>query len=334
MKEQNQAVNRNYKDSVFVDLFSEDKKAKENFLSLYNALHCTYLDNISALTPLRLEQVMYMSFYNDVSYLIDNKLIVLAEHQSTINPNMPIRCLEYVVRLYERLLDAQERYARSLVKIPTPEFYVFYNGVKDYPNETELKLSDSFMTKPERIPLELTVKVLNINKNKEHSILQNCKPLAEYSIFVETVRRNIEQNKEQGFENAIKECIQSGILKEYLQRKAKEVVNMLIAEYDYATDIAVQRAEERQIAYTEGRSLGIAEGKSLGIAEGKSLGIAEGKSLGIAEGKSLGIAEGKSLGIAEGKLETARNLLSMGLSTDAIAQATGLSIQEIEKFSS
>ena len=164
MKEQNQAVNRNYKDSVFVDLFGEDKKAKENFLSLYNALHCTYLDNISALTPLRLEQVMYMSFYNDVSYLIDNKLIVLAEHQSTINPNMPIRCLEYVVRLYERLLDAQERYARSLVKIPTPEFYVFYNGVKDYPNETELKLSDSFMTKPERIPLELTVKVLNINQ--------------------------------------------------------------------------------------------------------------------------------------------------------------------------
>ena len=148
--------------------------------------------------------------------------------------------------------------------------------------------------------------------------MQNCKPLAEYSIFVETVRRNIEQNKEQGFENAIKECIQSGILKEYLQRKSKEVINMLIAEYDYATDIAVQRAEERQIAYTEGRSLGIAEGKSLGIAEGKS----------------LGIAEGKSLGIAEGKLETARNLLSMGLSTDAIAQATGLSIQEIEKFSS
>ena len=219
-------------------------------------------------------------------------MIVLAEHQSTINPNMPIRCLEYVVRLYERLLDAQERYARSLVKIPTPEFYVFYNGIEDYPNETELKLSDSFMTKPEHIPLELKVKVLNINKNKKHIILQNCKPLAEYSMFVETVRRNIEQDKEHGFENAIKECIQNGILKEYLQRKAKEVINMLIAEYDYATDIAVQRAEERKIAYTEGRSLGIAEGKR----------------------------------------ETARNLLSMGLSIDTIARATGLTIQEIEKI--
>ena len=99
--------NRRYKDSVFVDLFSEDKVAKENFLSLYNALHNTHLNNVSALIPLRLEQVMYMSFYNDVSYLVDNKMIILAEHQSTINPKMPIRCLEYVVRLYERILDAQ-----------------------------------------------------------------------------------------------------------------------------------------------------------------------------------------------------------------------------------
>ncbi len=228
--------------------------------------------------------------------LIDNKMIVLAEHQSTINPNMPIRCLEYVVRLYERLLDAQERYARKLVPIPTPEFYVFYNGIEEYPNETELRLSDSFISKVKEPLLELKVKVLNINKNKEHAILQNCKPLAEYSTFVETVRRNIEKDKEHGFEDAIKECIQNGILKEYLQRKAREVINMLLAEYDYATDIAVQRAEERKIAYTEGKSLGIAEG-----------------------------ARQKAR-------ETAQNLLSMGLSIDTIAQATGLPIQEIEKF--
>ena len=296
MEERKQSANRNYKDSVFVDLFGEDKKAKENFLSLYNALHGIQLDTLSALTPLRLEQVMYMTFYNDVSYLIDNKIIVLAEHQSTINPNMPIRCLEYVVRLYERILDAQERYARKLVPIPTPEFYVFYNGIEEYPNETELRLSDSFISKVKEPLLELKVKVLNINKNKEHAILQNCKPLAEYSTFVETVRRNIEKDKEHGFEDAIKECIQNGILKEYLQRKAREVINMLLAEYDYATDIAVQRAEERKIAYTEGKSLGIAEG-----------------------------ARQKAR-------ETAQNLLSMGLSIDTIAQATGLPIQEIEKF--
>ena len=298
MKAQKQAPNRNYKDSVFVDLFGEDTKAKENFLSLYNALHGSHLDTVSALTPLRLEQVMYMSFYNDVSYLVDNKMIVLAEHQSTINPNMPIRCLEYVVRLYECILDAQERYARSLIKIPTPEFYVFYNGQEEYPAETLLHLSDAFITKPEHIPLELEVKVLNINKHKGNKILQSCKPLAEYSAFVEIVRRNIERDKEHGFENAIKECIQNGILKEYLQRKSKEVINMLIAEYDYATDIAVQRAEERKIAYTEGKSLGLAEGSH------------------------------------QKALETAKNLLQFGLSVENIAQATGLSQAEVENINS
>jgi len=165
-----------------------------------------------------------------------------------------------------------------------------------------LYLSDAFMTKPEHIPLELEVKVLNINEHKGNKILQSCKPLAEYSMFVETVRRNIERDKEHGFENAIKECIQNGILKEYLQRKSKEVINMLIAEYDYATDIAVQRAEERKIAYTEGKSLGLAEGKSLGLAEGSH----------------------------QAKLETARNLLVIGLSIENIAKATGLTVQEVE----
>ena len=166
------------------------------------------------------------------------------------------------------------------------------------------------MTKQEHIPLELEVKVLNINEHKGNKILQSCKPLAEYSLFVETVRRNIERDKEHGFANAIKECIQNGILKEYLQRKSKEVINMLIAEYDYATDIAVQRAEERKIAYTEGKSLGLAEGKSLGLAEGKSLGLAEGSH--------------------QAKLETARNLLVIGLSIENIAKATGLTVQEVE----
>ena len=305
MKARKQTINRKYKDSVFVDLFSEDKKAKENFLSLYNALHGTQLDTLSALTPLRLEQVMYMTFYNDVSYLVDNKMIILAEHQSTINPNMPIRCLEYVVRLYERLLDAQERYARRPVKIPTPEFYVFYNGLEEYPNEAELLLSEAFTSKTSEPTLELKVQVLNINKKKEHKILKNCKPLEEYSEFVETVRQYIEQDKEHGFEKAIKECIRKGILKEYLQRKSREVINMLIAEYDYATDIAVQRAEERKIAYTEG------------------------KSLGLAEGKSLGVAEGKSLGSRQKALETAKNLLQLGLSIENIAQATGLTQAEV-----
>lgn len=124
--------NRRYKDSVFVDLFSEDKTAKTNFLSLYNALHGTEYQSTAILKNIRLKQVLYMSFANDVSYLIDNKIIVLAEHQSTINPNMPIRCLEYIARLYEQLYKSKEKYNRKQLAIPTPEFYVFYNGKQPY----------------------------------------------------------------------------------------------------------------------------------------------------------------------------------------------------------
>ena len=243
---------RNYKDSVFVDLFAEDEKAKENFLSLYNALHNTNLQLSCPVENIRLDNVMYMNKINDVSCLIDGKIIVLTEHQSTINENMPLRFLEYIARLYEKLQAPTDRYLRKLSKIPTPEFYVFYNGTEDYPETTTLKLSDAFITKPEQVPLELTVQVLNINTDKANKILTACKPLEEYSLFVEEVRLQIQLDPENGFTNAIKICIEKGILKEYLQRKSREVINMLLAEYDYDTDIAVQREEAGRIAFAEG----------------------------------------------------------------------------------
>jgi len=246
------AQNRNYKDSVFVDLFSTDEKAKERFLSLYNALHQTQLPLHCPVEQLKLDNTMYRGLINDVSCLIDNKIIVLAEHQSTINENMPLRCLEYIARLYEHVQDPVARYYRTLQKIPTPEFYVFYNGTENYPVNKTLKLSDAFITKPEHVPLELTVEVLNINKDKRNQILKSCKILDEYSLFVEEVRIQKYLDPENGFTNAVKICIQKGILKEYLQRKSREVINMLILEYDYDTDIAVQRKESLLLGIQQG----------------------------------------------------------------------------------
>ena len=213
--------NRKYKDSVFVDLFSEDEKAKENFLSLYNALHGTNLQLSCPVENIRLDNVMYMNIINDVSCLVDGKIIVLAEHQSTINENMPLRFLQYISRLYEKLQAPADRYLRKLSKIPTPEFYVFYNGIEDYPKTTTLKLSDAFITRPKLIPLELEVKVYNINKNKETEVLSRCKTLEEYSLFVEEVRKQTQLDSENGFTNAVKICIEKGILKEYLMRKSR-----------------------------------------------------------------------------------------------------------------
>jgi len=253
-------ANRKYKDSVFVDLFSEDEKAKENFLSLYNALHGTNLQLSCPVENIRLDNIMYMNIINDVSCLVDNKIIVLAEHQSTINENMPLRFLQYIARLYEKLQAPADRYLRKLSKIPTPEFYVFYNGREDYPEMITLKLSDAFITKPEQMPLDLEVKVYNINKSKGAEVLSRCKTLDEYSLFIEEVRIQTQLDPENGFTNAVKICIEKGILKEYLQRKSREVINMLIAEYDYDTDIAVQREEAGKIAFAKGISQGLSQG--------------------------------------------------------------------------
>ena len=284
--------NRRYKDSVFVDLFSEDRNAKSNFLALYNVLHHTNYQSTAILKNIRLKQVLYMTFHNDVSYLVDNKIIVLAEHQSTVNPNMPIRFLEYVTRLYEGMQKPRDRYSRMLKKIPPPEFFVFYNGKDNLAAHQTLKLSDAFTIRSGTPQLELVVQLININYDKGNPVLRNCKPLKEYSLFVEMVRRHIALNKDHGFENAIKECIKNDILREYLQRKSREVMNMLLAEYDYDTDIAVQRAEEREIAF----------------------------------------AEGEARGSHQTKLETAKTMLTMGYPLGDICKISGLSQDEVQSI--
>ena len=160
----------------------------------------------------------------------------------------------------KQIQNPRDRYSRKLKQIPTPEFYVFYNGEEQYPAEAELKLSDAFSVKSAKPSLELLVKVININYNKDSKLLENCKPLEEYTQFVEAVRRHIKLDAENGFKNAIKECIQNDILRDYLERKSREVMNMLIAEYDYDTDIAVQREEERETAFAEGIAQGFFDG--------------------------------------------------------------------------
>jgi predicted transposase/invertase (TIGR01784 family) len=303
-------TNRNYKDSVFVDLFAHDITAKENFISLYNALHGTNLDvKTTDVQPVMLEKVLYMKYYNDIAMLIDGKIVILIEHQSTINKNMPFRFLEYIARIYEKITTKDEKFGRKLVKLPIPEFYVFYNGKDDYPTESVMKLSDAFMQLDSKLknqfenanyPLEISVKVININVDKENPILKRCEALKEYSEFIEQVRSNIENNVSEPFTNAIKQTIKKGFLSDYLNRKSTEVQNMLLAEYDYDTDIAVQRKE----AFDDG----------------------------VAIGEERGISIGLSKGMQQAKIETAKVLKSAGIEINLIINSTGLSPEEIEKL--
>ena len=121
-------VNRNYKDTVFRKLFSDRK----NLLSLYNAISETSYTDENELEIVTLESAIYMGMKNDLAFIIDTNLF-LFEHQSTYNPNMPLRDLFYISSEYQKLVDQKSIYSSVLLKLPEPHFIVFYNGSTTYP---------------------------------------------------------------------------------------------------------------------------------------------------------------------------------------------------------
>ncbi|MBR0125542.1 MAG: Rpn family recombination-promoting nuclease/putative transposase, partial [Treponema sp.] len=180
-------INRKYKDSVFTDLFGSDRDGKKNFLDLYNALSgSNYRMEDVSMERMVIEQSLYKTFNNDVSWMIDGRLVVLVEHQSTVNNNMPFRCLEYVTRIYETIVPIDRRYAQKVYKIPNPDFYVVYVGKDSMPREQELRLSDAFYEK-DSSRLDLVVKVKNCTDPKLLPIAKNCAILEEYCRFIEIV---------------------------------------------------------------------------------------------------------------------------------------------------
>ena len=253
--------NRECKNSVFVDLFYEDETAEENDIALYNALHDEPLPPGTKVEKIRVHNELYMNFKNDVSFGIGGKLLVFAEHQSTVNENMPLRSLLYLGRAYEQLVPVRKRYRKRRVPIPKPEVYTFYNGKEKWEKEKILKLSDAFIMKDSNPAVELKVKVININPDQNHEVLDRCKVLKEYSIFMDTIRKYQESGDEEPYRKAIEECIEKNVLADYLRKKGSEVVNMLMSEYNYEDDIAEQREEAYEEGKKAGRELGISEGE-------------------------------------------------------------------------
>lgn len=151
--------NREYKDSVFVDLLTSNDF---NIIDVYNALNHASLSKDTPIEYINIENSLYTTMKNDVACLIENKIVVLLEHQSTINENMPLRCLLYVSRLYEKVIKPEYRYFKQLVRIPIPKFYVLYNGKEAYPENKTLHLSDAFIENDEKISLELEVEAIRI----------------------------------------------------------------------------------------------------------------------------------------------------------------------------
>jgi len=248
-------VNRNYKDSVFSALFGHPDVLRE----LYSAIEGVDIPPDIPLNINTLTNVLNKGLINDLSFTIDNRLVILIEHQSTINDNIPLRLLMYIARVYEKIVYRKKLYQTKLEKIPSPEFIVLYNGNEDYPDYKELKLSDAFKDieglklSDDVIPLELIVKVYNINHGHNPEMLKKSENLDEYSIFINKVKeyRKVENTLEKAAVSAINYCIANNILKEFLEAHASEVLNMLLTEWNQDEALEVAREEAREEAHEE-----------------------------------------------------------------------------------
>ena len=300
-------ANRKYKDTVFSDLFYRDRDAKKNILSLYNALYDEHLTDPEQVQLIRLENTLFMDLYNDSAFSVGDRRIVLSEHQSTINYNLPLRDLLYIAGEYEQYFPTDIRYKKKAVQIPTPVFITFYNGLEDFPAEAKMRLSDSFIEKEPSRSLELVVQVISINPKKQHPILNKCPVLRDYSFLVEETR-NYGGDKE-ALTKAVKACLDKGILVDYLLRKGKRAVNMLFAEYDYDTDIAVQRQEAAEEA-VEKMNAKLAEIQEEAEREKKKAEAAErARFLSVWKMRERGLSDTEISEISGFSVEEIRNIL-------------------------
>jgi len=294
-----------YKDNTFCTLFNNPDKLR----NLYNALTESSYDKKTPVVITTLKNELSQSIVNDISFTIGEKTVVLIEHQSTINPNMPLRFLFYVTAIYERMTPRKELYGTRRLKIPLPEFYLFYNGTSPFPDKVVLKLSHSFEKSSEsnNPPLELIVKAYNINAGHNSSLLKKSRDLQGYAHFVALVRKKQagqkdKDDREEAFRLAINECIDNNILKEFFEefgdKIMKNILHMSVEEY-----IEIRANEVVEDAVEEARKEAEKETQKKIQQE-----------------------------IRREKLESARKMKAMGLSTSQIAKSLRLSPQTIKKL--
>lgn len=226
-------VRRQYKDRLFQRVFQE----KKYLLELYNALNHSSYDNPDDLQITTLEDVIYMSMKNDLAFIIGSRLN-LYEHQSTFNPNMPMRGLFYFARMYEAYVKRshEDIYGRKLIKVPAPQYVIFYNGQEYKDDEVILKLSDAFEEKKtgEAYALECTAKMVNINYGHNEELMKACTRLRDYSIFIDQINERLQRGKtlRKAIKEAMDYCIENNVLVDVLEKQQSEVFNMILTEFN------------------------------------------------------------------------------------------------------
>ena len=249
------------KDRLFRYLFEKDRNA---LLELYNALNGTAYQDASQLEIVTIESAVYVVMKNDLAYILSGTLSMY-EHQSTYSPNLPVRFLIYLAQEYQRVIEQAEKslYGSGQISLPTPQCVVFYNGMKEMPDEQRLRLSDAFENKATKADVELTVRMLNINYGNNRELMQKCRVLEEYSKLVAVMRGYMSamEDTQSALNRAIDDCIENGVLKEFLLQNRAEVLGMLLEEFDAEKYERTLRSEGRE----EGREEGEVKVNRLGI---------------------------------------------------------------------
>ena len=247
-------TNRKVRDTVFCRFMA----TREHLLSLCNALNDTQYDQSAEININTLEGSFFSNIKNDISFLVDNLMVVLIEHQTTINPNMPLRFLSYVDELYRRYISTfhENIYGREIVKLPAPEFFVFYDGDDTSFEHQTLKLGDAFKTNSDK--LELIVNVYNLAEGMNKELKEKCTPIGEYSSFSNMYKKLRHQGLtiDQAINETIRYCLANGIMIEYLQNHQKEVIDMFGFEWN--------EKEEREALLKIGEARGEARGEAKG----------------------------------------------------------------------
>ena len=247
--QQQMTVNREYKSHMFIMVFQD----KGKLLELYNAVSGRHYEDPELLMINTLENAIYLSMKNDLSFLIDTRLS-LYEHQSMRNPNMPLRFLMYLSDLYSAMVKGKNLYGTKRIPLPVPGFVVFYNGQAEQPDRETLYLSDSYMIKEEEVSLELKVDILNINIGHNKELLEACRTLGEYAEYVSRVRRYAKEMPiGEAVERTIEEGIRENILREFLEKNRAEANTVSIYEYNEEEHMRM----EREDAFADGLQEGV-----------------------------------------------------------------------------
>ncbi|HAG69999.1 MAG TPA: hypothetical protein DCL38_08500 [Lachnospiraceae bacterium] len=242
------AVNKEYKDRLFNYIFGREEN-REWTLSLYNAINGSHYSDASLIEFNTIEEILYMGMRNDTSFIVSGEINVY-EHQSTFNPNMPLRLLGYVDRLFSAYISTNRlnKYGEQLIMLPYPKLVVFYNGIKEQEDEVILRLSDSFGEAHRNdADIEVRVRMLNVNYGRNSEIMENCRPLYDYAWLIEQIRQNA---KEYGIIRAAGRAIElmpdDFVIKGFLMKHKAEVEGMLDTEY--------KEAEIRELFMEDGRA--------------------------------------------------------------------------------